>query len=416
MAGDYYAVLGVTKDATTQEIKKAFRQIARECHPDVAGEDAAAAVRFKQSREAYETLVDPVTRARYDRRGRGGSGGGSFFDAFYRGSDQRGRRTGPSYASHDAGGHADDRRRHKKDHEANDLDLDDLFNGFGDFGFGGGGGGGARSRVDPRAGKQGRERPPQPEPEAPRRSSAPPPRSEPRGSWGDPGAWDDPTAQPWRDPPRQDPPPRDEARPPMPEPGGDVNIELEVPERVARSSGTVTATYYRMKRSDSWRPGQSGTGLVRVQDIADVRIMPGTVDGAVLRERGLGDAGPYGGPYGDLVVRVRIRPEVREEPRREEPRQEERAPPPPLEPQRTTLDIGPAEAMLGARVAFTTPAGRVTLAIPPGSSSGRVLRLRNRGERGADLLVELRIVVPEALDAESRRLIERFAELNPPRR
>ena len=89
MASDYYSVLGVPRDATSKDIKRAFRQIARECHPDVAGEDPEAAETFKKARIAYETLMDPTARARYDRRqarrGPGAPlGGGSFFEAFYR--------------------------------------------------------------------------------------------------------------------------------------------------------------------------------------------------------------------------------------------------------------------------------------------------------------------------------------------
>ena len=67
--GDYYAVLGVGKEATEKEIKAAFRQLAHEYHPDRVGEDAEKLARFKLVREAYETLSDPAQRQRYDRRG-----------------------------------------------------------------------------------------------------------------------------------------------------------------------------------------------------------------------------------------------------------------------------------------------------------------------------------------------------------
>lgn len=67
MAADYYGVLGVERGATTEEIKKAFRRIARETHPDTNPGDAAAEARFRQAAEAYEVLSDPERRARYDR-------------------------------------------------------------------------------------------------------------------------------------------------------------------------------------------------------------------------------------------------------------------------------------------------------------------------------------------------------------
>src|SRR6185295_6171716 len=90
------------------------------------------------------------------------------------------------------------------------------------------------------------------------------------------------------------------------QPGDDVRLSLDVPEKIARDGGSLTAVYYRMQRADSWRPGAPDAGTVRVQDIADIRIIPGTKGGEVLRERGLGSAGAHGGPYGDLVATVRI--------------------------------------------------------------------------------------------------------------
>ncbi|MCW3065256.1 MAG: Chaperone protein DnaJ [Solirubrobacterales bacterium] len=100
MPADYYAVLGVPRDAPDTEVKKAFRRLARELHPDVNQEDPDAESKFKQAAEAYEVLSDPERRATYDRYGAEGlrSGGyapnfeafGSFadiFDAFFGGGD-----------------------------------------------------------------------------------------------------------------------------------------------------------------------------------------------------------------------------------------------------------------------------------------------------------------------------------------
>ena len=368
MAEDYYAVLAVARDATAQDIKRAFRDIARKCHPDVAGTDPASEEQFKNARKAYETLMDPVARARYDRRG--DREAGSFFDAFYEATG-RAREPGGNGARPERGGGgepaAGGRMRMRNPtmggdprgptggeprgttgsearrptggsrNAGNAVTLDDLFDGFG---FGG--------RVHP-----GR----------PAEATAPHPVPHP-----------------------------------VPVQGEDVHAEIEITAAVARQGGSTTAVYSRLQRSDAWRPGSADAGLVRIRDIADVRIVPNTTAGVILRERGLGHAGAHGGAYGDLVVTVRIMAE----------------PEPEVGPAVPTVDIGIAEALLGGRVALATPQGRIWLTIPAGTSSGVQLRLKGRGPAGADWLVTTRIVVPKELDAESRRLIEAWARLNPP--
>jgi molecular chaperone DnaJ len=107
---DYYELLGVSRDATQQDIKKAFRKLARECHPDVNQTDDGAEAKFKEINEAYQVLSDPEKRQVYDRYGhrgfdqsQGNSGGGfedfgfgDIFDMFFGGNPRSTGRSGPS--------------------------------------------------------------------------------------------------------------------------------------------------------------------------------------------------------------------------------------------------------------------------------------------------------------------------------
>ena len=131
MPRDYYEVLGVAREAADDEIKKAFRRLARELHPDINRHDPAAEEKFKEVAEAYEVLSDPERRAVYDRYGHEGlrigrlraelrgtsATSGDIFEAFFGGGDRRldlrrPRRAGPQRGPRRrrrGGGHA--RRR-----------------------------------------------------------------------------------------------------------------------------------------------------------------------------------------------------------------------------------------------------------------------------------------------------------------
>ncbi len=357
---DYYEVLGVGRDATTDEIKKAFRRLARECHPDVAGDDPEASERFNRVRRAYEVLVDPVERARYDRRGqprapRWSARGFRMPGGFH----FRTGREGPEGPARRGG-------------RQPDLGLEDIFNDFGnagDFGFGASPSPG-RARTTVRAGR-------------------------------------------------------------------DIAIKVDVPARTALRGGVVTLRYPRMRR------GEDGN-LHRYDEIHDLRVPPGTRHGETIRVPRMGDMGTGGAHDGDLVCDVRVVPDPsghREGRGPEDPRAEARrradarrraeagraearrraaearaGRPEPVEaprPQLRTVPISIGEAILGSRIEVDTPGGRVRLTVPAGSSSGTRLRLRGKGEGGADLLVELRIVVPRDLDEDGRELIASFMELYP---
>lgn len=355
MAEDYYRVLGVERDASLDAIKKAFRKIARECHPDRTGNDPVAAARFKSARTAYETLSDDNLRQRYDRR-RSGSPGprGSFFDAFYKNTGAQQKAGGPSRGAHVAGGHKSTRNARRN--PANDLDLDDLFGDVGSSAF--------------NAGPRPREKTTYEEHNRARSGAQ----------------------------------------------GADVHVQVDVPRSVASQGGSVSVSYQRMKRPDSWSPSSGEAGQARVRELTEVRILPGTRSGQVVRERGLGDAGPYGGPYGDLLAQIRVvsdPPEARP-PRASAPGNNPRpSTAPASEEGDLVVDIGIVEALLGGRVPLTVGGDTLRVTIPPGTSSGTKMRLRGKGPGGSDLGFRVRIVVPKSLDEESRALIQRFGELNP---
>ena len=138
-------------------------------------------------------------------------------------------------------------------------------------------------------------------------------------------------------------------------------------------------------------------------------IPPGTTDGTTIRLAGQGSPGAGGGPSGDLLLRVRLARHPRFEVEGFD--------------LSTRVEIAPWEAALGAKVDVPLLSGSATLTVPPGSSSGRKLRLRGQGlpQRGGtrgDLLVELVIAIPPELTPRERELYEELGRVSPfhPRR
>ena len=324
---DYYEVLGVSKGATAEEIKKAHRTLARTHHPDLNPDDRLAAeTRFKEIQEAYDVLGEPEKRKLYDTYGR----------AAFQGSSAGPRPGGGEWAAQPGGA----------GHETFD------FSGF--FGPGGRAGqAGPDAGFDPGGGNifeelLGRMR-------GGRRGTA---GGAPRG-------------------------------------GRDIESSVIVPFLTAMRGGELPIAFSR--------PGGEVETL-------NVKIPAGIEDHAKIRLQGKGEPGPGGLPSGSLVITVNVAPHpyFRREGRN----------------LMVELPISVSEAILGARVDCPTIDGPRTLTIPPGSSSGRKLRLKGQGvpahrDRPAgDLLVSLKIDVPRSIDDESRRLIEQFASKNPsdPRR
>jgi molecular chaperone DnaJ len=345
---DYYEILGVARDATPEDIKKAFRRLARDTHPDANPDDPAAEARFRDIAEAYEILSDPQRRAAYDRGEQFGAG--DLFSTF--------------------GG------------------LDDILQQF--FGGGFGGFGGVRRR-------------------GPQRGSdvavivdldlaeaavgvsrtidvTAADRCPACGGIG---------AEPGHDPRRCT----------TCNGAGQVQVARQT---MLGSMMTVTECSTCLGRGeviDTPCNMCSGRGNIDAERTLTVEIPAGVDDGTRLRLSGRGGVGERGAPPGDLYVQVRIA----------------------AHPDFTRIgndlhhkvEIGIAEAALGKAISVPLVDGTSTeIDIPSGTQSGTVFRLGKQGmprlqRRGrGDLLIEVDVMVPTALDSEQEEALRHFAELH----
>lgn len=359
---DYYAALGVAKDASQDEIKKVYRKLARGLHPDKNPGDANAETRFKEVSEAYSVLSDPKKRKEYDEaRTLFANGAGRFGGGFSPGSG------GATFDVSDLFG-------------GSGADLGDLFDGL--FGSGGlgrrrqSGGTGPQRGSDVTASMElGFE-------DAVHGATLPLTLSGPaachtcHGSGARPGTT-----------PRH-----------CPTCGGSGFVTsnqggfgFSEPCRDCRGTGQLI---------DDPCPDCQGTGVTTQRRTITVRIPAGIRDGAKVRISGKGAPGRGGGPAGDLYVTVHVRPH----------RLFGRA----GDDVTITVPITFAEATLGTTLRVPTLDGAVSVKIPAGTPSGRTLRVRGKGisrkGRTGDLLVSVEVAVPQHLSADARAALEGFAK------
>ncbi len=323
---DYYQTLGVPRSASLDEIKKAYRRLARKYHPDLNPGDKEAEAKFKEVQEAYEVLSDSEKRKRYDRLGGDWKAGAEF-------------RPPPGWeeATVESG-------------NLGDLFGEDRFGGFSDF-FGTLFG---AQRRGFRAGQGFRLR--------------------------------------GRDLEAEAPITLEEAQR-----GTSRTLSLEIDEPCAECGGAG-------EKDQKACPACRGRGTRTGRKTLEVSIPAGVRDGTVLRLAGQGEPGTGGGPAGDLLVEVRLQPHARFA--------VDGADDLLLE-----LPVAPWEAVLGARVAVDTLDGRVELAVPAGSQTGKRLRLRGQGLRRrdggrGDLYVRLKVVVPTQPSPAEKELFQKLAAVS----
>ncbi|MEU1396841.1 molecular chaperone DnaJ [Micromonospora zamorensis] len=370
---DFYAVLGVDKAASADDIKKAYRKVARESHPDHNPGDPKAEERFKAASEAYNVLSDTGRRREYDEmRSLFGSG------AFRRSARGGGQPGGMPFDVSDmfGGGGGGDRR-------FGGAGFQDLFSSI----FTGGQAGGQAAPRGPARGRDVETEVALDFGDAVRGVTLPLTLRAPGVCETCHGNGAKPGTQP---------------RTCTVCHGAGVTtrdqgaFSFSEPCRNCQGVGTVV---------EEKCPECHGSGGVTKTRTMNVRFPAGVADGQRIRLAGRGEPGERGGPAGDLFVQVKVRPDELFGRTGDD----------------LTLSVPVtfAEAVLGTDLRVPTLDGAVTLRVPPGTPSGRVLRARGKGVvrrdgQAGDLLVTLDVVVPARLSDEARTALEAFAEQSPP--
>jgi molecular chaperone DnaJ len=355
---DYYEILGVAEKASQEEIKKAFRGLAKKYHPDANPDDPEAGERFKQIGEAYRVLSDPDSRKKYDQMRKLGAFG-DYARAARPGAAGSGSRGFRFEDIGDVGG------------------IGDIFSSIFDF---------SRRARKERSGPQ-RGRNVEYLVEIPLRVAARGGKVKVNVSINEECAVCDGS-------------------------GAAPGSGLETCEE-CKGQGTISFGQggFAVTRPCPACLGRGhvptqpcsacgGRGEVRTRRTISVNVPAGVDTGSKLRLSGQGERGPGGGPPGDLIIKFRVKPDSFFE--REDLNLV------------VEIPINVAQAMMGSRVKVRTVDNkRVVLKIPPGTQSGTTFRIRgqgvHKGEKRGDQLVKVRIQVPDELSVEGRKALEELA-------
>lgn len=358
---DYYEVLGVSKGASDDEIKKAYRKLAKKYHPDMNPGDKEAEAKFKEVNEAYSILSDSEKRARYDQFGHAG--------------------VDPNYGAGGPGGGFGG-------FDMGDIDLGDIFGSFFGGGFGGFGGSASGRRNGPQKGESlrasltisfeeaafGCEK----EINLNRTEEC----EACHGSGAEPGT----TAETCPDC-------RGTGVVRVQQRTGGFAFSSTAPCSRCRGTGKIIHTPCK---------ACGGSGSVKKTKRVTVSIPAGIDDGQAISLRGQGNAGKNGGPAGDLIVAVHVKPH------------------PQFHRDGTTVlyeqPVTFYQAVMGAELEIPTIDGKVKYNLPAGTQTGTTFRLRGkgipelRGRGRGDQYVTVRVQVPTSLNGEQKEALRAFAE------
>lgn len=347
---DYYEILGVEREATPQEIKRAYRRLARRYHPDVNPNSSETTEQFRELQHAYEVLSDPDKRRQYDRHGSaafasgpGTAWTGAGFDFSFDSARSWGKSLSELFGDLFSGGAKEAKPVRGKDIQYSmDLSFDDALRGVSAT---------ITLQKDAHCSRcQG---------------------------------------------------------------AGRLSSEQESECRDCRGTGKEEAGRgpFRFSRECHRCHGRghvkekpcescSGRGLHRIEEKIAVQIPPGVDDGSKVRLAGKGEPGLHGGESGDLLILTRVQPH-------------------PFFVRKNLniyceVPVSFEEAALGAKIPVPTIEGVASMKVPPGTQSGQVFRLREKGvslpdvaARG-DQFVTVRVAVPSSLDEDSKALLRKL--------